>query len=80
MLCLQILYSQVASNTLGPRVKKAQYVGYTDATFATKSVHSPERGLLGPLISAEVSKAPLSPLALPLITWPSVSSSCVLLQ
>ena len=62
MLFLQTLFTEVATNTLGPRMKKAQYVGYTDASFATKSVHPPERGLLGPLISAEVDLTPpLSP-------------------
>ena len=57
---VQTLYTEVASNTLGAKVMKARYVGHTSATFATRVVQPPEHGLLGPLISAEVSRALLS--------------------
>ena len=41
-------------------MKKAQYIGYTDASFTKRSDHPAERGLLGPLIAAEVQPPPLS--------------------
>ena len=51
---LQTLYTEVASNTLGPVMLKALYRGYTDATFATLTEQPAQQGLLGPLISAQV--------------------------
>ncbi len=54
MLFLQTLYTEVASNTLGPNMTKALYRGYTDATFTTLADAPAQHGLLGPLIVAEV--------------------------
>lgn len=56
ILHVQTLYTEVASNTLGPRAQKARYFGYTDASFSTRTVQPAEHGILGPLISAEVSR------------------------
>lgn len=53
---VQTLYTEVASNTLGPKAQKARYFGYTDASFSTRVVQPAEHGILGPLISAEVSR------------------------
>ena len=51
---LQTLYTEVASNTLGPNMTKALYRGYTDATFNTLAEAPVQHGLLGPFIVAEV--------------------------
>ena len=52
---MQTLFTEVATNTLGPKVMKALYVAYTSEAFTTRVTQPPEHGLLGPLISAEVS-------------------------
>ncbi|XP_047443228.1 ceruloplasmin [Mugil cephalus] len=45
-----------ARNRIGSRYKKARYVEYTDGTFTTKMLRSPEEqhlGILGPVLRAE---------------------------
>ena len=56
--CSQTLYTEVASNTLGPNMTKALYRGYTDATFETLADVPAQHGLLGPFIVAEVRSTP----------------------
>lgn len=50
------IYVTKGQNRIGSRYKKARYVEYTDNTFTTKMLRSPEEqhlGILGPVLRAE---------------------------